>query len=483
MWNYEAKCFLRDLRKCFAHLKVNRKLLRNVDAFYKTFSEPFGGVIAFNGICIKSDDDHDMSRCDDCPGTFIQSYVKLGKDWAVKYIDIIWKDPYCGAQISTRSDYDSSKNFYQCARIIPALLFQHGPTLQELTIRAPYSNRMARYRSIDVLFGRELCNLSLPSLQILRLGHGTEASFCRSRFVQELIHNACPNVQILDVWLLSHNVIRYPSGKLPLFKRFIMRTDDESRGNEILPAACPKLNQLTIYTRASEKLDRIPWVAVNKLLTSSCSSLRELNMDLGTAARLYLHQDNQAPLQHLQYFEIFNVTQKHLKSQNFSECIKAIDFSRIFPAVTTIHFKGILEDDQVEANVVEPISAALLGKAGDGSNISCLAFHDFMSIPEQGWNLSSVFPNVHTLYVKEVSDGLHFSLWTAWPGLQNIFLGLHDKIFADWDMNDAVFCGIDPEEADNLRELNHADLKRIQIVPLCPPICHLTGEIQSRNWS
>ena len=410
MWNYEAKCVLRDLRKCLVHLKVNRKLLRSVDTLYKTFSQPFGGVLPFNGIHVESDDDHDMSRCDDCPGTFISSYVKLGKDWALRYMEINWKDPYHDAEISTLNDYDSSQNFYQCARIIPALLLQHGATLQELTVRAPGLQKMARHRSIDRLFGKDLFKLSLPSLKTFHLGHGTKTSFCRSRFVQEIIHNACPNIHSLDVWVVSHTVNRYPLEKLPIFKRFLMKTDDQGRGNEIFADTCPNLNEMTIYTRAAENYNRIPWESVSKVWKSSGFSLRELRIDLGIVAQLYSHQDL-APLNNLQHFAILYMAEKDLKCQNFLESMKLMNFSRLFPALTTLHFQMLRRENNGNnvAHFVEPV-AAELGASGDASNIRCLAFHGPLSMREQAWNLSSVFPNVHTLYVSMTLAGFHSSL-------------------------------------------------------------------------
>ena len=455
-WNYEARSILRDYRKCCIQLKTPDQCLELMNLSSRL---PRMNVIPYNGLIIDVDVKEHF-RCVHYPNVdtkyeFLLNYVPL------RYLTVEWAG--------------GGEDMDECPilDVIDKLLLNNSCILEELKMSDP--PRVLRInRSRPLMTGE----ITFPALKVLQLNEQF------GKFDTILVAGmtiAAPNLKEISGLERTYRIrMMVPPNYYCLVKDLWLAlgdTETEEHFIRSFAGAQPKLRNIMIEQFVKDLSD-VSRQAMKLILESSRDSLE--NVKVGACALIKLIRYGMPPLESVKYLELYF---DGVESEAQTGALRSLDFAKYFPSLKSVCIGAerghqsdiqncvcILQQEQNEnstsstCKMIDQLRLQVSPLAGSTfeyfTNI-------FASITSFEWVISDMlrYPNLVQVYCQ---------LWSAWPHLESLKI-FHSRLPLEGNL-DWVYCGIDPEEAQELYLQDENFLDAVNVVPIQPSIACVKGD-------
>ena len=463
LWNHEARCELREQRKCVAVIKGDRPC-----ASAKKLNDIFGSgslnALPFSGL------DVSIIRSHDCvdevsPSKAEEIYGNLLK-MPLKYLKFWWwgKAEDC-----------------VLAQLIMKLMAR-SLTLEQLEIADISRKDGFRQKEGEQ---EEKEQYQLPNLSTLQI-YDTEIMGAADELfwgnVLRTICNRAPNLQVLKNTVSLHWIDYMPTESLRIFK------------NIKLPSLWPRneemLTLMNKFSKHGPKLFRLEtdcpeistrgwrmdnnWTLLFDILSRSCGSLQEVILDGRTVFMLKQFAQRKKALANVTSLE-FQMPGN--EQSTITRYLLPVPLGEIFPAVTAVTINWGYYEESSWAKDVEVGSCEIFS----WDVVTEVELEDFELQDPSVRELATLFPNLRSLCLCDSNNftkGDAFRhIWRWLPSLEKLDMSIALEIDLFPNSNfDAEFCGLYEEEAAYLREKDDTYLKTVNIVPPFPPINYMRGK-------
>ena len=462
LWNYEARCVLRDRRKCVAVIDGDHPCLRA-----KKLNGMLGSlnVNFYNGLYIVigrhiSGVSLNRKSVEDVYGNLVT--------WPWKYLEVKW-----GMYL---------KQDCLLGQLILRLMCR-SLTLEQLCIKDIPRGVELKAKN------REQGELELPKLKILQLPDGS-FHFPREDLLPGVLARA-PNVEELRNIVEPDWMPLISVEKLKIVKKLRIPymygdayTDNEAiRLLDIFCASEPKLSTLIAHKplfrtggnnnirRMREYLDRL-----TSIIYSSAGTLREVKMESASMYKLgcILREKLVPPV--LKTVECLTFEISEGPDFDIAHYLLKTPLAQIFPNVMTVTFTA--KYPNYFSNEVEEVLFAE-DEMFPFCDVTEVKFDDLRVDDQTVTELGALFPKLCFLEITWNQGSESYipfrQIWSSLPFMEKFTI--HGKLETRLKTNfDGEFCGIYPEEATLLQGENDEFLEAVHIVPPFSPITHMKGK-------
>ena len=457
-WKTEARSVLRDFKKSLA--------LIDTCGSFRRFCRDLAGMadMPYNGISFRVVK-HSTSICVQKLESKDYSSILSGRNFILKFLSLDL--PPWGYE-------DEGGNCTEkCFRVqfIPKLLQAHAHSLEGITLRRIPAT---------LEFNKETLDFALPKLTGMWLLDGfsqaeSVSHFCPSLLFQNFLKMTI-NLTAINVIVNSDDLKSFPSSFRRCIKSFSILGHGPAPTSR-LARASPKLVRLDM-----DHYEHYPSIvgfkthceAIEKLLTSSSTTLECLQIDTSTAAALY-RMDLEV-VSKLTDLTIIGPPD-HFRDRRLLVALQAFNFAQIFPKVYKIQVSHTNAMHPAQAYLTIPGSAQVTPEDVEGSDWKRNSITELCLKNCQDGNcaprLGKVFKNIKTLEAHSMSD-FPRSLWSCFESSLEE-MSLYFRLTRSKVNFDAKFCGIHPEEARDLQKKDAEFLQNVHITPVFPSLLGMTS--------
>ena len=463
-WNYEARCILRDQKKCAAVIKGEQPCSRakELNDMLRSMA-----VIPFNGldVTITKIHDCDLELCNGKIEEIYESVLKM----PLNYLEFHWRK--CG-----RREYTD-----RC--LLGHVLLTLMAT--SLTLEHLHIWDIPRTVRLEQEDGKE--QFHLPKLKTVTLWDPDRKNSLyddddndEEEFWVDLLRIICdraPNLEelksVVDLPWIQYVAIK----KVQILKniRLPSRWPENGEILRLLSNFCkegPKLHTFCAElpegpTHGLRMGDY--WKLVFDLLCRSSGTLQKVVLDHRTVFMLRRFAQRMQPLVNVTSLEIYMPGRAE---SGISQFLLPVPLGQIFPAVQAVRvFWGSCADTAAEF---------VCRKTFPWPAVTKVKIESYELRNESVRQLAMLFPNIRSLslpYCDDYKTGHSFrAIWSWLPLLEHLRLGIFLRGWYDENF-DAEFCGIYEAEAALLRKKGDTYLKTVNIVPPFHPIHYLRGKM------